>query len=167
MAERLVAADASPLIGLAAAGAFDLLRRLFDRVTVTAAVRDKVLAGGARPGARELTEAIESGWIEVAAVRPDRERFTDQGAGEASTLTLAIEHPGRCLVLMDEPLGRAHAQAHGIAMTGLVGVLLAAKRAGLVSSVGPLLERLEESNFRLSEELIRTVLEQAGEVPAT
>ena len=167
MAERLVAADASPLIGLAAAGAFDLLRRLFERVAVTAAVRDEVLAGGARPGARELTEAIESGWIKVAAVRPDRERFTDLGAGEASTLVLAIEHPGRCLVLMDDPLGRAHARAHGIAVTGLAGVLLAAKRAGLISSVGPFLERLERSDFRLSEELIRIVLEQAGEAPTT
>ena len=167
MAERLVAADASPLIGLAAAGAFDLLRGLFDRVTVTAAVRDEVLAGGGRPGARELIEAIEGGWIEVVTVRLNRNHFTDLGAGEASTLVLAIEHSGRCLVLMDEPLGRAHARAHGIAVIGLAGVLLAAKRAGLVSSVGPLLERLESSNFRLSEELIRTVLEEAGEAPTT
>ena len=167
MAERLVVADASPLIGLAAAGAFDLLRRLFDRVTVTAAVRDEVLAGGSRPGARELTEAIENGWIEVAAVRADSEHFADLGAGEASTLVLAIEIPGRCLVLMDEPLGRAHARAQGIAVTGLAGVLLAAKREGLISSVRQFLERLEASNFRLSEEVIQTILEQAGEAPAT
>jgi len=45
MAKRLVAADASPLIGLAAAGAFSLLRDLFGRVTVTEAVRDEVQAG--------------------------------------------------------------------------------------------------------------------------
>ncbi len=167
MAERLVVADASPLIGLAAAGAFDLLRRLFDQVTVTAAVRDEVLAGGGRPGARELTEAIERGWIEVAAVRPDRDRFTDLGAGEASTLALAINHPGRCLVLMDETSGRAHARAHGIAVTGLAGVLLIAKRAGFISSVRLYLERLQASNFRLSEEVIRTILEQAGEAPTT
>ena len=167
MAERLVVADASPLIGLAAAGSFDLLRRLFGRVTVTAAVRDEVLAGGGRPGARELTEAIEAGWIEVAAVRADSEHFDDLGAGEASTLALAIESPGRCLVLMDEPLGRAHARAHGIAVTGLAGVLLAAKRAGFILSVRHFLERLEASNFRLSEEVIQTILEQAGEAPAT
>ena len=167
MAERLVVADASPLIGLAAAGAFDLLRRLFDRVTVTAAVRDEVLAGGGRPGARELTEAIEAGWIEVAAVRADSEHFPDLGAGEASTLALAIESPGRCLVLMDEPLGRAHARARGIAVTGLAGVLLTAKREGFISSVRHFLERLEASNFRLSEEVIQTILEQAGEAPAT
>ena len=35
---RLVVSDASPLIGLASAGAFDLLRALFVRITVTAAV---------------------------------------------------------------------------------------------------------------------------------
>lgn len=116
---------------------------------------------------RELTEAIETGWIEVAAILADREHFTDLGAGEASTLALAIQNSDRCLVLMDEPLGRAHARTHGVAVTGLAGVLLAAKRAGLISNVGHLLERLEGSNFRLSEEVIRTVLEQAGEAPAT
>ena len=51
-------------------------------------------------------------------------------------------------------------------LIGLAGVLLAAKRAGFISRVSPLLERLEGSNFRLSEEVIRTVLEQAGETPA-
>ena len=43
---------------------------------------------------------------------------------------------------------------------------LAAKSAGFVSSVKPFLEGLENSNFRLSEEVIRTVLEQAGETSA-
>ena len=163
MAERIVAADASPLIGLAAAGAFDLLRRLFDRVTVTPEVRDEIMAGGGRPGVRELTEAIESGWIVVAVAGSDKVQFADLGAGEASTLALAIENPGSSLILMDEPLGRAHAQARGIPVTGLAGVLLAAKRAGFISSIGPLLERLEGSNFRLSAGVIRTILERAGE----
>ena len=167
MAERLVAADASPLIGLAAAGAFDLLRKLFGRVTVTGEVRDEVMAGGPRPGAREMTDAIANGWMEVAEVRSNKAQFADLGAGEASTLALAIESPGPCLILMDEPLGRAHARVHGIAVTGLAGVLLAAKRAGFIASVGPLLDRLKRSNFRLSEEVILTVLEQAGETPAT
>ena len=62
MANRLVAADASPLIGLAAAGAFDVLHSLFGQVTVTTTVRDEVLAGGELPGARELTNAVEDRW---------------------------------------------------------------------------------------------------------
>ena len=34
MAKQLVIADASPLIGLAAAGEFELLRKLFGQITV-------------------------------------------------------------------------------------------------------------------------------------
>ena len=136
MAQRLVAADASPLIGLASAGAFDLLRELFHNVTVTAAVRDEVLAGGELPGAPELEAAIRDGWIEIVPNRRDPE-FVDLGAGEASTLVLAKNHPGACLVLMDDPLGRSNARAHGLVVTGVAGVLLAARKAGLVYGIRP------------------------------
>lgn len=163
MAERLVAADASPLIGLAAAGAFHLLRTLFGQITVTAAVRDEVLAGGQLPGAAELAEAIRGGWINAVDVPPDFSTFADLGAGEASTLTLAIRHAGPCLVLMDEPAGRSHAQRHEIAVTGLAGMLVSAKNARLVHSVRPLLERLQVSGFRLSDDLISAILVQADE----
>ena len=155
MAERLVAADASPLIGLAAAGAFHLLRTLFDQITVTVTVRDEVLAGSQLPGAVELAEAIRDGWINVVDVSPDLITFANLDAGEASTLTLAIRHAGPCLVLMDEPAGRSYAQRHGIAVTGLAGMLVAAKNARLAHSVRPLLERLLASGFRLSDEIIK------------
>jgi len=110
MADRFVAADASPLIGLATAGAFHLLKDLFGRVTVTPAVRDEVLAGGSLPGAPELAEAIASGWIELAETHGDVPALADLDAGEASTLALAVESPDEWLVLIDEPLGRARAR---------------------------------------------------------
>ena len=163
MAERFVAADASPLIGLAAAGAFDLLRRLFGTVTVTAAVRDEVMAGRELPGAQELAAAIRAGWIEVARNPRGTQLFPELDASEASTLMLAMKRGGECLVLMDEPRGRAQARARGIAVTGLAGVLLAAKRARLVKSVRPFFDRLARSDFRISGEIVRTVLEEAGE----
>ena len=122
-----------------------------------------MLAGGGQPGARELSQAIEEGWIEVATAEPDAGAFPDLDAGEASTLAFASGRPGRCLVLMDEPSGRAHARLQGVAVTGLAGLLLAARRAGLVPRIRPYFQRLEGSNFRLSEEVIRAVLEQAGE----
>ena len=90
MANRLVAADASPLIGLAAAGAFDVLHSLFGQVTVTTTVRDEVLAGGELPGARELTNAVEDRWVTIVRTRIDTIKFADLDAGEASTLTLAV-----------------------------------------------------------------------------
>ena len=163
MAPRLVVADASPLIGLAAAGVFDLLRRLFGQVTITDSVRDEVLAGGERPGARELAEAIRAGWIVVVDVPCDTSVFPTLGAGEASTLVYAMGQPEPCLVLMDDLPGRAHARANGLSLTGLAGVLVAARKHGYVDSVRALLKKLEACDFRLSREVIDTLLELAGE----
>ncbi len=163
MAEALVVADASPLIGLAAAGAFDLLGQLFGTVTVTTAVRDEVMAGGDLPGARELAAAIAAGWIDVVRTPSGTDVFPELDSGEASTLLLAMQAGHGCLVLMDEPLGRAQARARGIAVTGLAGVLLAAKQDGLIPRVRPVLESLAQSDFRISGKIVDAVLEQAGE----
>lgn len=163
MAKELVVSDASTLIGLAAAEAFDLLRQLFGELAVTEAVRDEVLAGGERPGGRELTGAIGDGWINVVRVRPMAALAANLDVGETTTLSLAIEHRGLSLVLIDEAIGRSRARALGLRVTGLVGVLLAAKRSGLVPSVRPFLDRLRRSDFRLSEEFVLSIIEEAGE----
>ena len=163
MANRLVVADASPLIGLAVAGEFDLLRKLFGRVMVTDAVRDEVLSGEDLPGSLELSNAIQAGWVVVVDVPFDAAAYPGLGAGEASTLGYATGHRASCLVLMDDLLGRSHAKANGLAHTGLAGVLVAAKKRGLLSEVRPLLGKLEAGNFRLSRQLVAALLEQVGE----
>ena len=107
MAEELVVSDVSTLIGPAAARAFDLLRELFGQVAVSTRVRDEVLAGDDRPGGRELSGAIGDGWITVIPVGPSEAVAANLDVGEASTLTLAIEHSGSSLGLMDEAIGRS------------------------------------------------------------
>jgi predicted nucleic acid-binding protein len=128
MLERLVAADASPLIRLAAAGAFGVLRELFGTLTITRTVKDEVMAGDDLPGARELQAAMREGWIRVAPTPPETWSFPSLDAGEASTIALALQHKGAALVLMDDELGRAQAAALGLEVCGLAELLLAAKR---------------------------------------
>ena len=113
MATRLVAVDASSLIGLAKAGAFGLLRDLFGTIAVTRIVRDEVLAREDLPGAQELRSAIDARWASVHDVDADAEAFADLDAGESSTLVLAHAHRGRCLVVMDERHGRSQAEKLG------------------------------------------------------
>ncbi len=163
MANEFAISHANTLIGLASVEALELLDELFGQIVVSEAVRDEVLAGGDRRGARELSGPIGSGTIKVLPVKLIATLAASLDVGEASTLTLGIEHAGLSLVRMDEMIGRSYARAHGLNVTGLVGVLLAAKREGLVSSVGPFLERLKNCNFRLSDELVRSVIEEAGE----
>ena len=164
MAEaRTVFSDASPLIALAGAGAFDLLRDLFGTVTVTSAVRREVLAGRGRPGDRELRDAIKAGWIDlVRDPRPDS-TLEDLGDGEATTLAAAARARGRCLVIIDDPVARHRARQMGLAITGTTGILLEAKRRGVIEAVRPRLEALVSAGLRLSAQVVAAVLEDAGE----
>jgi predicted nucleic acid-binding protein len=161
---RLIAADASPLIGLATAGAFELLRELFEIVTITRLVKDEVTARSELPGAPELEAAMRAGWIRVAPAPPDTWKFTQLDAGEASTIALALAHPG-ALVLMDDTLGRGQAALLGLEVLDLAGLLLAAQRAGLIERVHPLVERLARRGFVIPEDALRRLLAETGEGP--
>ena len=130
MAEKTVLSDASPLIGLAAAGGFELLRGLFGVLAVTATVRREVAAGKAMPGAGELSQAIRQGWIRTLRDARIDPRLAHLDRGEATTLSAALARAGRCLVLLDDPAARRAARELGIAVTGTAGVLLVAKRRG-------------------------------------
>lgn len=159
---RTVIADASPLIGLATAKCFDLLRALFGTLHVTHAVRDEVAAGGRRAGARELEEALREGWIRAAPTPFETWRFPGLGAGEASTIALALARP-RPLVLMDDAAGRGQAAASGLEVLDVAGVLVEAKRVGLVERIEPFLERLAKKGFIVPGGTAAAALEQAGE----
>lgn len=159
-----VAADASPIIGLATIGALEWLRELFGTVLVSRAVVDEVVAGGDRPGAAELTAAMRAGWIRVAPTPMATWRFPDLDVGEASTIALAEEHGGdAALVLMDDALGQQRAEAQGLRFADVAGLMLAARRAGLVAEIAPLFDRLARKGFTVAAQRVHDVLEQAGE----
>ena len=68
------------------------------------------------------------------------------------------------LLLIDETLGREAARHENLPVIGLVGVLLIAKKKGLISSLGEVVELLEnEAGFYLSRRLKARVLDVAGE----
>lgn len=159
---RFVAADASPLIALAASGALDLLQELFETVTITRLVKDEVTGRGERPGASEVDAAMRTGWLRVAPAPPETWRLEGLDAGEASTIALAAAHDG-ALVLMDDALGRTQAAALGLEVLDVAGLLLAAKRAALIDSVEPILARLTRRGFTMPEEARRELLRDAGE----
>lgn len=163
MAARLVVVDASPIIDLAAAEAFEILRGLFGSVVVVEAVRQEVVAGTGRPGAAELDRAVAEGWVLVRSDPAGSSEFPDLGPGEAATIALAIGQEGSCLVVMDDAVARARAQTEGLTVVGVAGLLLAAKRSGLIDRLRDPFERLEQRGFRIAPEVVRRVLTEADE----
>lgn len=80
--------------------------------------------------------------------------------GESEAIILADELKSDVLI-MDERKGRKVAQKLGINITGTVGVLLQAYSETMLSSdeIKAYLDRLKNSNIRLSESLIQKALE--------
>ena len=84
------------------------------------------------------------------------------GAGESAVIAFALENTGYDAVL-DERAGRTCAQALGVRVRGTLGLLVLAKRAGVVSAIRPHIEGLLEAGYRLTPALIAAVLDEAGE----
>ena len=148
----LVVADASPLIGLDRAGHLDVLPGVFGELAAPPAV---VAEFGRRPD--WLSEVRVERSAQVALLR--ELRF---GAGESEALAVALERPGTPLVL-DEKRARAFAARHGIDVVGTGGVVLQAKTLGLISAVGPVLDALTDTGFRLAPRLRHEIMLRAGE----
>lgn len=84
-------------------------------------------------------------------------------AGEIAAIALAIDRR-ISTVLMDEKAGRAAAVSFGLSVSGLLGLLIAAKRRGLVAEVQPLLDGLiAGARFWIGDSLRLRVLRLAGE----
>lgn len=84
-------------------------------------------------------------------------------AGEAAVIQLALERRV-ARVCIDEQKGRRAAQAVGLAVTGTLGLLGRAKQLGLISALRPWVEKAIQEGIRYDPELVRRVLEAAGEV---
>jgi uncharacterized protein len=83
--------------------------------------------------------------------------------GEAEAIALAVE-VGASRLLIDERLGRQAAKDLGIEITGILGILLFAKRQNLIEAVKPIMDDLiSQANFRISSQLYADVLSEADE----
>jgi uncharacterized protein len=161
----LVVSDSSTLIHLARIGRLRLLRKLYDCITIPPAVwREVVEHGEGRAGAIEVSEAYEAGWIDVVALADEslaRSLTRDLGAGESEVIALAIEQKAD-LILLDESEARRAAEIYSLPKTGVIGVLIRAKREGVITSLQVELDKLREE-FWIEDRLYHRALVAVGE----
>jgi len=147
-----IISDASCLILLDKIGELELLKRLFGQVMTTSIV------------AAEFGEGLPE-WIYIQDPNNKQHQLileTSLDKGEASAIALAMEKAD-CLLIIDELKGRKLARQLGLNITGTLGVIADAKIREHITSVKPLLQRIRQTNFRLSESLEKAILKQVGE----
>jgi predicted nucleic acid-binding protein len=149
---KVIISDTSCLIILTKIGEIDLLRQLYKTVTIT---QDISLEYG-----ENLPE-----WFEVQKVKDHyRQQLLEMqiDKGEASAIALALETRDN-IVILDDWKARKVAEHLGISVTGTLGVIIKAKNTGIIPSIKPYLDKIRDTNFRISEELEQIALKEANE----
>jgi predicted nucleic acid-binding protein len=105
------------------------------------------------------------GWVKIVTVNDTRLQDALQievDAGEASVIALATELI-RSIMILDDLEARQLARQLKLTFNGTLGLIVRAKRTGHIESVKPLIEKMQRTNFRITDKLYLDVLTQANE----
>ena len=159
----IVIADTSPLNYLIWIGEVEILPALYARVVVPPIVCKEL----SREGAPVIVRAWISqppAWLEIVTPvgQPDIDLMHVRiHAGEREAILLAEELKADELI-MDDLTGRREAERRHLRVTGTVGVLRAAARAGAIN-LKDALNRLRTTNFHLSQKLYDQLIAEASQ----
>ena len=158
-ATKVVVADSGPLIALGRLDRLALLGGVFEQVQVPRAVLAECLARPELLDAQRIRAAVADGTL-----LPCEATVIDVSglqAGERAAIGRAIEI-GAAL-LADDRAARLHALTRGLVVIGTLGVLVRAKRIGLLPAIAPLVEQLRTGGHRLGAAAIAAALLAAQE----
>jgi len=156
----VVISDTSAITNLLQIGQLDLLRLLYGKILISPSVQRELYQYA------DQSEQIEKlVWIEVKY--PENQKLVqkmlkDLDLGESESIALALQENADFLII-DEQLGRKIANSLNLKVVGILGVLILAKKRGLLIEIRTSLESLIKIGFRLNQNLINSVLKQLGE----
>lgn len=117
------------------------------------------------PQAVKREIGFTTNWLQVQTVKNQAlvsTLRTQVGAGESEAIALALEIQ-TVPVLLDDKKARRIAEQLDLQVTGTVGLLLKAKKQGVLPAIRPVLDDLERVDFRISSRLRNRALELAEE----
>jgi uncharacterized protein len=158
---RKVVSNTTPIISLLKVGKLDLLKELYIELYIPYEVYCEIEAGKHK---EYYVDLMQYEWIHIVKIQNEKSLlfFLDLDKGEAEAIVLANEIDAD-LIILDETLGRFHANHIGLKVTGTIGILLKAKENKIIDKIKPLLEELAQKGIWLSENLIKQTLTKAHE----
>jgi predicted nucleic acid-binding protein len=154
--------NASPLILLGKTGQLELLRLGGADVIVPETVVAEIEAGKAYDSTSQAIRQI--GWLYVISgtVIPAPVRACKLDPGETAVLALA-HGDTHAEVILDDLAARRCATRLNIRCLGTLGLVLTAKRLGVISEARPLVDRIRQVGLYLDDEFVDEVLHRIGE----
>ncbi len=153
--------NSSPFIFLSKAGRLDLLRLSADEIVVPIQVIEEIN----QRGSSDITvQALQKAdWLHATEVKPEPIiQAWDLGKGETGVLSYALSKQNIKSVI-DDGLARKCAITHNIPLLGTLGIVLLAKKNGLVNEARPLMNELKQHGMYLHESTLNQALSLVGE----
>jgi predicted nucleic acid-binding protein len=150
---RVIISDTTILIIFNNIGEINILHELYGEILITPEV------------ATEFIEPLPD-WIKVEHVKDKKYQKiieTQLDLGEASAFALAAEFDN-VLLLLDDLKARKLANVLKINITGTLGIISKSKQLGIIKALKPILEKITQSNFRISQNIIDEILRINNEI---
>ena len=150
----MIISNSSCLIILDKLGSLDILQKIYSKITIPKAVKKEVFKSKSIPD-----------WFNIVDIsQPAAYRILEKnlGHGESEAITLSIELNAD-LLIVDDLAARKMAHKMGIKITGVIGVLLEAKRIGIIKELKPYLDAMLKEGFRVSKSVYEESLNLARE----
>lgn len=156
----IIVADASPLVTLATCDCLDVLEKLFGEIRVSQTVYEEVTVNG-KPESTKLAS-----YLQGKTVNLNLDKYIIAGdsldKGELTSIAL-YKHLNADYLLIDEKAGRKVAKLNQIKIIGSLGVMIEARRQGIIPLLKPHIDVLRLSNIHFSGELLDYALSVVGE----
>jgi predicted nucleic acid-binding protein len=148
---QIIVADTSCLILLTKINELGILKSVFDKIFIT----DKI--------AEEYNQELPN-WIEIVNI-PFEEyesiaKVIDEG--EASAIAMSVKIPNSLLIL-DDIRARKYALSLDLNIIGTLGVIVKAQKEKKINSAIAIIEKIQQTNFRVSEKLIERIKKEINE----
>lgn len=163
-----VICNTSPIIGLLSINRLSLLWQLFEEVIIPHAVYQELCVNDESRKAEicEIETYIEQGNIKIYHVANQKMVKAMYGKlhyGELEVIIGAKEQ-GLTLAIIDEASARKMASEFLLDTIGIMGMLLLAKKKGIICEIRSDMERLRKAGYRISDKLFDETLRKAGEL---
>jgi predicted nucleic acid-binding protein len=153
----LIVSDTTPISCLLRIGRPDLLATLFPDMRIPTEVAAELDRGAAVLG--DWRSLIPYARIEIVPPTPLLRLLEEEvDAGEAAALALGVSLHAD-LVLMDDMRGRVIARRLGLTVAGTLGLVVRAKRGGMIPAARPIIDQVRTlGGLWVTDELVAQVL---------
>jgi predicted nucleic acid-binding protein len=154
--------NASPLIFFSRGQKMELLHQLAGHILVPEPVANEIRMRGPKDITTKTLK--NTSWIEIITPPPTPENISEWalGPGESSVLAYAYMNPG-IEAIIDDLNGRRCAALLNIPVRGTLGMILVAKKRGLITKARPVIEELINAGLYLSRQILDEALKRVDE----